>query len=586
MQSPYRGTSKVAGGNRGRSGWRAQALAGVEDAVRKSHVRYICRSAGTIYLNAPMRTQTVTPSRWRLAFAGGVLLSLTSADQAGLTRAAPSIEGRVRRPDAQAAVGVLVMAQHLERPLRFATVTRANGAFELTDAPDGRYAVTAAREVSDTTAVTVTRGVPARAEVTLAGSRAVPTSADWLGALGDSVEKRKFVLDCTGCHQIDAVHMLKDGRPRSVQQWTADIDRMLSFAGASTGFPVIAADRNSAETAFWLSTARTGAVSAASPALPPDSLVAGIAEYDMPLARDLAHDVAVDSTGRVVITGMFSHAMYTLDPASGRLSEVALPVPNGGPRAVEIDGEGNWWVLLGAGRQIARYQPRTNEWRSWPIDMYPHSIGIGSGGIWFNGHFTRDPELIAVLDPISGQITKHELPPHASLRSAGGPVPYELRIAPDGRVWMSELQGNRIIGYDPRTRQSRVYEMPVSWSGPRRFDIAADGTLWIPAYSSNQLVRLDPATGLTKAYDLPVADAVPYVVRIDHGTRQVWIGTSAGDVLLRFDPAAERFGAYPLPSRGALVRHIAIDPRTHDVWLAYGASPGSIPARVARVQLR
>jgi virginiamycin B lyase len=151
---------------------------------------------------------------------------------------------------------------------------------------------------------------------------------------------------------------------------------------------------------------------------------------------------------------------------------------------------------------------------------------------------------------------------------------------------MSELQGNRMIAFDPRTKESRVYDMPVTWSGPRRFDVAPDGVLWIPAYSSNQLIRLDPATGLTKTYALPQADAVPYVVRIDQTTNQVWIGTSAGDALLRFDPRNERFFVYPLPSRGALVRHMTIDPRNHDVWLAYGASPATIPARVARVRLR
>jgi virginiamycin B lyase len=143
-----------------------------------------------------------------------------------------------------------------------------------------------------------------------------------------------------------------------------------------------------------------------------------------------------------------------------------------------------------------------------------------------------------------------------------------------------------MISFDPRTKESRTYEMPVSWSGPRRFDIAADGVLWIPAYSSNQLIRLDPATGLTKAYDLRYGDEVPYVVRIDHGNGQIWIGTSAGDALFRFDPRSEQFWRYPLPSRGALVRHMTIDPRNHDVWLAYGASPGTIPARIARVRLR
>ncbi|MGH7711202.1 MAG: carboxypeptidase regulatory-like domain-containing protein, partial [Gemmatimonadaceae bacterium] len=503
---------------------------------------------------------------------------------------APSIAGHVRHADARPAAGVLMVAQHLERPLRFATLTAASGSFELADAPDGRYAVSAAHEASDTALLTVTRGTASRADVTLRGTpnNAAVSSAQWLGMLPDGEAKRKFILDCTGCHQLDTRHVVKDGQPRSQQQWIADVTRMLGFAGATTGFPVIAADRNALETAVWASAALAGTPRARSAPLPLDSAVATITEYDMPLAHDLPHDVAVDSSGRVVITGMFSHTMYTLDAATGRLTDVPVPVPNGGPRAVEIDATGNWWVLLGGAGQVARYDIRERQWRTWPIDMYPHSIGIaaGTGRAWFNGHFTRDPEVIAELDPVSGAITKHQLPPHLTLRSDGGPIPYELRFAPDGRVWISELQGNRLIGYEPRTRQSVTYYMPTSWSGPRRFEIAADGVLWIPAYASNQLVRLDPRSGLTKAFDLPMRDAAPYVVRIDHATGQMWIGTSAGDVLMRFDPKTERFAVFPLPSRGALVRHLAIDPRTHDVWLAYGASPSSIPARIARVQLR
>ena len=54
--------------------------------------------------------------------------------------------------------------------------------------------------------------------------------------------------------------------------------------------------------------------------------------------------------------------------------------------------------------------------------------------------------------------------------------------------------------------------------------------------------------------------------------------------MLSFDPGTGRFTSYPLPSRGALVRHLAIDPRTHEVWVAYGASPGPLGARIARVR--
>ncbi|MEW5915616.1 MAG: hypothetical protein AB1762_04390 [Gemmatimonadota bacterium] len=520
--------------------------------------------------------------------AGLAALPIIGGAPASQRPAAPSIAGQAKHADASSAAGVLILARHLDGGTRYATLTAGNGSFALSNAPDGRYAVSAALVPSDTVSVSVAAGRPARADVTIrsAEPNAAMSSAHWLGRLSDGETKRKFILDCSGCHQITDRQTLKDGRPRTAAEWEADIKRMLGFAGASTGFPVIAADRHAAETAAWVTRTASIVPNAALATVTFDSSVASITEYDMPMPNDLPHDVAIDSSGSVVITGMFSHTMYVLDPGSGRMSDVPLPVPNGGPRAVEVDARGHWWVLLGAGRQIGRYDTFLRQWRTWPIDMYPHSIGITGDRVWFNGHFTKDPELIAELEPATGTITKHELPPHPVLRTAGGPVPYELRLAPDGRVWMSELQGNRMIAFDPRTKESRVYDMPVTWSGPRRFDIAPDGVLWIPAYSSNQLIRLDPTTGLTKAYALPQADAVPYVVRIDHVTRQVWIGTSAGDALIRFDPDNERFYVYPLPSRGALVRHMTIDPRNHDVWLAYGASPATIPARIARVRLR
>jgi streptogramin lyase len=75
-------------------------------------------------------------------------------------------------------------------------------------------------------------------------------------------------------------------------------------------------------------------------------------------------------------------------------------------------------------------------------------------------------------------------------------------------------------------------------------------------------------------------------VRVDDDTHRIWVGTSAADVVLSYDEAVNRFTTYPLPSRGAIVRHLAIDPRTHDLWIAYGASPGRIPAKVARLEIK
>lgn len=413
-------------------------------------------------------------------------------------------------------------------------------------------------------------------------------SFEWLRQLPEGETKRQFILDCTGCHQFDDVTVRPEGRARTRDEWIEAVRRMLELAGPETGFPVIGAGRDPERTAEWLVSSLAAAEVAPPPALPPVRRgLADVREFMMPVAEDLPHDVAVDSSGQVLITGMLSHRMYRLDPGSGVMREIPLPSPKGGPRAVEVDGDGNWWVLLGGTRAMGRYSPAGARWTTWAMGMYPHSVALDQQGrAWFNGHFSRNPEQIGSVTAASGRVETFDVPPHPTMAMVpGGPIPYELRTGPDGTIWGSELQGNRIFSYTPASRGFQTYTLPTPQSGPRRFDVDAQGTLWIPAYAIGKLVRFDPASRRFTEYELPIPDALPYVVRVDQTRGVIWIGTGAADALFRFEPASARFTVFPLPTRGAMVRHMAIDPRSLDIWLAYGASPGRIPARIARVRV-
>lgn len=411
----------------------------------------------------------------------------------------------------------------------------------------------------------------------------VPSSSAWLSLLPDGEIKRKFILDCTGCHQFDERIALAGGKPRTEAEWAEAVARMVGYAGATTSFPVISGDRDPKATAAWLvqhlgdKVARTGQSGSSSSA--------EIREYHLPVAHDLPHDVVVDTSGDVLITGMFTHRLYRLEPETGKLSEIRIPVNQANPRAIDLDAQGRPWVVLGGPQRLARLDA-DSQWQTFDVGMYAHSLALGNDRVWFNGHFTRAPELIGSVDMATGKVVTYPVPAHPMLGDRpGGPIPYEIRTAPDGRVWMSELLGNRVVAFDPGSGRFEVAALPTPHSGPRRFDVDARGILWIPAYSANGLVRYDPATRDFTEIPLPIPDAIPYVVRADPRRNVLWIGTSAADALLRYDPARKHFDVYPLPSRGALVRHIALDAKSGAVWLAYGASPG-IEARVARVIVR
>lgn len=412
-----------------------------------------------------------------------------------------------------------------------------------------------------------------------------PTSAAWLARLPDGEVKRQFIIDCTNCHQLDARHFRPTGGARSAAEWATAVERMLGYAGASTGFPVMSAGRDPRATGEWLVRSLGHAVAPAS--LPPVAAApAEVREYPVPAATDLPHDVAVERTGRVVVTGMLSHAMHLLNPETGAWSRVDFPMEKANPRAVEIDAQGHWWVVLGNPHLLARYDGAT--WTTWDVGMYAHSVALDSvGGAWINGHFTQSPELLASVSR-TGDVRTHALPPHPTMGTGpGGPVPYELRTGPDGTIWMSELQGNRIVAFHPSSGASDVYPMPTSVSGPRRLDVDRQGIVWIPTYAAGTLVRLDPAAGPGGRFDeipLPIKDAAPYIARVHPRTGTVWVGTGTADAVFAYHPRERRFDYYPLPSRGAVVRHMAFDPRSDDVWLAYGESPGKGPARIARLR--
>lgn len=435
------------------------------------------------------------------------------------------------------------------------------------------------------------QGSRAERSTVLPGSAAVPSSISgsaWLAMLPDGETKRRFILDCTGCHVWTGDWVRgPGGAERDAAAWSVSVRKMLGMFGQGTGFPIISSWPDPDVLGPWLEEHFAGQPSQPSidPSLLP-SKTPDWTEYLIPSTGDLPHDLMVDSEGQVLITGMFTHRMYRLDPADGSFATLDIPMPNANPRALDIDTEGRWLVLLGGPGGIARHDPATGRWESWTFGVYPHSVDIAPDGrIWWNGHFTADPEIIGSLNPRTGDVRRYEVPHDRAADTPPGEstIPYGLRIDARGMVWATQLRGGHLIRLDPATEEIRQWKMPSAQAGPRRPDVAPDGSVWIPEYAAGKLARFDPAEETFEEWDLPVPDVLPYVVRIDRSNGLVWIGTGHGDMLLSFSPRTERFTVYPLPTAGALVRHIDIDEERGEVWAAYGASPG-IPSRVARLR--
>jgi streptogramin lyase len=153
------------------------------------------------------------------------------------------------------------------------------------------------------------------------------------------------------------------------------------------------------------------------------------------------------------------------------------------------------------------------------------------------------------------------------------PVPYGIDIAPNGDVWFSQLNANRIGRIDPDTFELTMIDTP--FTAPRRMRFDSQGNLWIPGFSSNLLSRFDPRTGEFKSYPLPIeplGTETPYALNVERDTDTVWICGTNSDTLISFDTASEQFTVYPLPTQVTYTRDIDFDDEG-GVWTSNSNAP-------------
>lgn len=520
-----------------------------------------------------------------------VLSALTLAFAPATTRPDGRFTGQVVGPGGQPLAGALVTFRRTGSIVSLTVGTNSEGRFETPDLRPGTYLVSGDLPGFEFQAfeADVVDGQAPRLDlkaVETADPLSGATSAAYLSALPDGNEKRRFILDCTGCHQFNRRTVMgPDDRTKPDSVWRSRIGQMIQYFGPQSGFPIISAYRDADETADWLvehlGDAATGPFRPAPVRAPGTAAV--ITSYDFPRPQDLPHDLVVDPNGKVLVTGMFSHSMWLLDPNSETFEEFSIPLPQANPRALALADDGDWLVLLGQPKKIGRYDVAGSEWSFFDIPVYPHSIVYRAPAeVWYNGHFSSNPTIYESLDLGSSTRTPVEID-HPDFNE-GSPIPYEIVGGLDGILWASELAGNRIIRIDARDRTSKAFDMPTPHSGPRRLDVGPDGTVWIPEYSGNALTRFDPATESFVRYPLPTRDALPYVARVHHATGTVWLAEAGADAIARFDPATETFVEFPLPDRMTLIRHIDVDQETGAVWAAYGHSPAASP-KIVKLEL-
>ncbi len=400
-----------------------------------------------------------------------------------------------------------------------------------------------------------------------------------------------FRMMCTYCHQVGTEGFRS---PEEPVDWEVMVTRMDGYRGLYEHTQNAIVDK-------LVSTYGPGAeTSWADYEVPPapegEVLSAKIFEWSMGKENDtMVHDLEVGADGKVYIVDMTADAIEEVDPETGERKIHSFPggkdyystdPPIKGPHSIERAPNGDMWITLALSGEMAKFVPSTGEFTIVPGNEagkrrggYPHTLRIDPANsmVWWT-----DAGLgVFSLDPENYEVKFYSLPSANQVQGGGsgearGVTPYGIDIGPDGKVWYSKLNGQRVGRIDPSRpdgdpEQIKEWQPPVH--GPRRLHVADDNLVWVPGWASGELASFDEAKDEWKVYDLPHGvNSMPYALNIHPTTGEVWICGTGSDSMLRFDPKTETFKEYRMPTRVTYTREIEFD-ADGNIWVCNSNYP-------------
>jgi streptogramin lyase len=431
--------------------------------------------------------------------------------------------------------------------------------------------------------------------------------------------------ECTFCHQQGNPITRQ---PRTREEW----DKIIALMGRMGAMlpaqlrrelpDILAAAYDPASAVPEL----TESSSLAQLAAPPSAEVrrARIEEWDLGGRASMQHDVIAHPDGRIYSVDGSQDRLYRLDPsqpggkrefwdipggnrapggifASERRRETSTSSARVGPHSLQVAPDGSVWITLAIGNELARFDPASGTFEVHEVatGFYPHTLRFDARGrFWYTMAASNH---VGMFDPKTREQRHVRLPARTWKQAAvlrlmpfflwldrrtnlrernaeGGdgftmPVPYGIDIAPDGGVWFSQLNENRIGRIEPDSLDVELFETP--FPAPRRLRFDSKGVLWVPSFSAALLAAFDPRTGSYRSWELPIeprGSESPYALAVDRRSDTVWICGTTSDTLIRFEPSSERFTVYPLPTRVTYTRDIDFDAEGR-IWTSNSNSP-------------
>jgi streptogramin lyase len=147
--------------------------------------------------------------------------------------------------------------------------------------------------------------------------------------------------------------------------------------------------------------------------------------------------------------------------------------------------------------------------------------------------------------------------------------PFEITAGPDGNLWFTEANANKIGMINPTTDVLTEFPVPTTNVGTTGITAGPDGNLWFGEFvyrSTNKIGMINPSTHIISEFTIPTFGAEPeYITAAPDGN--LWFTEYYADKIGMINPATHAITEFPVPTAGAWPVGITAGP-DGNVWFA------------------
>lgn len=246
--------------------------------------------------------------------------------------------------------------------------------------------------------------------------------------------------------------------------------------------------------------------------------------------------------------------------------EYEMPGPSRMPFSAAPDKNGNFWIPnFGSANKITRLDAQTGQMEDFPVPNIGaarvHSaIPAPDGTVWLT---EQQSNKLGKWDPTTQKVTEYQ-DTGTLVKGEDGDgegnrgSKHTVRIARDGKIWAS---GSPLTMFDPETGKFTHFDEVAD-----AYDVKPDknGDVWFTNPNKNKFGKVDGSTMKITQWTSPTPDSYPRRLEIASDDF-IWFDEFNAGKMARFDPKTQEFKEYKLPGPDPTPYGMGIDSQGY-IW--------------------